>query len=85
LSNTIEQHRAHAADYFELRDQVAVVTGASSGLGHHFAHTLAAAGCKVALLARRIERLDELQHNIEVQGGQALALQAHVSQQDRFC
>lgn len=69
-----------ADNYFELQDKVAVVTGASSGLGRHFAEVLAAAGCKVALLARRIDRLEDLCQTIESQGGQALALQVDVCQ-----
>ena len=80
MSDINDQQGPCAADYFALHNKVAVVTGASSGLGHHFAHTLAAAGCKVALLARRVDRLEELRHKIEAQGGQAVALQADVSQ-----
>ncbi|MFN2376328.1 MAG: SDR family NAD(P)-dependent oxidoreductase, partial [Candidatus Binatia bacterium] len=45
---------------FGLRGKVAVVTGASSGLGIEFADTLACAGADVALLARRGDRLEEV-------------------------
>src|SRR5436190_9806719 len=45
---------------FRLDDQVAVVTGASSGLGERFARVLHAAGATVVLTARRKERLDAL-------------------------
>ena len=45
---------------FSLEGRVAVVTGASSGIGAHLASTLARAGCAVALAARRKERLDAL-------------------------
>lgn len=45
---------------FDLSGQVAVVTGASSGLGHHFAKLLARHGAAVALAARRVDRLDAL-------------------------
>ena len=43
-----------------LSDRVAIVTGASSGLGAHFASVLAAAGARVVAAARRLERLEEL-------------------------
>ncbi|MCH9046434.1 MAG: SDR family NAD(P)-dependent oxidoreductase, partial [SAR324 cluster bacterium] len=45
---------------FFLADKVAIITGASSGLGRHFAVALARAGAKVALGARRVERLQEV-------------------------
>jgi len=43
-----------------LEGKVALVTGASSGLGARFAHILARAGAKVVLASRRVERLKEL-------------------------
>ena len=57
---------------FDLTDKVAVVTGASSGLGRRFATTLAAAGAKVAVAARRVDRLSELAREIEAASGRAL-------------
>lgn len=53
----------------DLTGQVALVTGASSGLGHRFARTLAAAGARVVATARRYERLEQLAKLIESDGG----------------
>ena len=57
---------------FDLAGQVALVTGASSGIGRHLALLLAAAGAKVALAARRTDLLAELAQGIEAEGGSAL-------------
>ena len=54
-----------------LEGKVALVTGASSGLGARFAHILARAGAKVVLASRRVERLKELRAEIEATGGAA--------------
>lgn len=63
----------------DLSGRTALVTGASSGLGRHFARTLARAGAKVALAARRADRLAELQREIEGGGGQAAAFSLDVT------
>jgi len=55
----------------DLSGRVALVTGASSGLGMQFAKTLARAGAGVVLAARRIERLKTLRAEIEADGGDA--------------
>jgi NADP-dependent 3-hydroxy acid dehydrogenase YdfG len=62
-----------------LTGTVALVTGASSGIGAATARTLAAQGSAVALLARRADRLDELKTQIESAGGTALVTQADVT------
>jgi NAD(P)-dependent dehydrogenase (short-subunit alcohol dehydrogenase family) len=56
---------------FSLAGKTALVTGASSGLGHHFAQTLSGAGAKVVLAARRVDRLAALAETIRSTGGQA--------------
>lgn len=58
---------------FALDGRAAVVTGASSGLGAHMAATLARAGCKVALAARRKERLDAVAEAIAADNANATA------------
>jgi NAD(P)-dependent dehydrogenase (short-subunit alcohol dehydrogenase family) len=55
----------------ELTDQVALVTGATSGLGRRFAITLGAAGASVVASGRRADRLDEVVAEIRANGGQA--------------
>jgi NAD(P)-dependent dehydrogenase (short-subunit alcohol dehydrogenase family) len=57
-----------------LAGSVALVTGASSGLGHHFAQVLSRAGAAVALAARRVERLEQLAKTIEQAGGRPLVV-----------
>ncbi|HPA89407.1 MAG TPA: SDR family oxidoreductase [Quisquiliibacterium sp.] len=56
---------------FDLGGKVALVTGASSGLGTRFARVLAANGAQVVLASRRVERLKELRAEIEAAGGAA--------------
>ena len=67
-----------AADIFDLTGRVALVTGASSGLGQRFAEVLAANGAAVALVARRPDRLEALKRKIEAGGGRAVAIEADV-------
>ena len=64
-----------------LEGTAALVTGASSGIGEATAKSLAAHGAKVALVARRKDRLDTLKSEIESAGGTALALEADVTEQ----
>jgi NAD(P)-dependent dehydrogenase (short-subunit alcohol dehydrogenase family) len=67
---------------FGIAGQVALVTGASSGIGRHFAALLATAGVKVALAARRVERLAELAREIAAAGGQSLPIACDVTRSD---
>jgi 3-oxoacyl-[acyl-carrier protein] reductase len=67
-----------AAQIFDLHGKVALVTGASSGLGARFAEVLAEYGAAVALVARRAERLSALKATIEQAGGKAIAVEADV-------
>jgi len=66
---------------FDITGQVALVTGASSGIGWHFAEVLAAAGAKVAAAARRADRLDDLARDIKAAGGECLPVSCDVTQQ----
>lgn len=66
-------------DIFSLKDDVALVTGASSGLGRHFARTLADAGAAVACAARRTDLLESLVAEIAADGGTAAAVELDVT------
>jgi NAD(P)-dependent dehydrogenase (short-subunit alcohol dehydrogenase family) len=67
---------------FDLTGKVALVTGASSGLGVHFARTLAAAGASVAIAARRADRLASLQAELQSAGAKAVAVELDVQSGD---
>lgn len=68
-----------ASELFDLTGRVALVTGASSGLGVQFARALADNGASVALVARRADRLTALRDEIEARGGRAVAIEADVT------
>src|SRR5204863_290812 len=62
-----------------LSGKVALVTGASSGIGEATALALAAEGARVVLAARRVKRLDDLADRIRQSGGEALPIEADVT------
>ncbi len=68
-----------AIDTFRLDGRLALVTGASSGLGRHFARTLAEAGARVAVAARRADRLASLVDELRGQGRDAFAVPMDVT------
>ena len=67
-----------------LRGVVTIVTGASSGFGWVIAKTLAAEGALVGLVARRRDRLEALQAEIEGAGGNALVCPADISSEQEI-
>jgi NAD(P)-dependent dehydrogenase (short-subunit alcohol dehydrogenase family) len=69
-------------DRFRLDGKVAVVTGASSGLGTAFAKGLAEAGADVVICARRTDRLESVRGDVEALGRRCLAVTADVSNPD---
>ena len=78
-ASVYNRFRMKAADMFSLKGRVALVTGASSGLGVQFAKALADNGAAVALVARRADRLKSLKDEIEGKGGRAVAIEADVT------
>jgi NAD(P)-dependent dehydrogenase (short-subunit alcohol dehydrogenase family) len=66
-------------DRFRLDGKVAIVTGASSGLGVAFAVALAEAGADVALAARRVDRLEQTRELVEATGRRAITVATDVS------
>ena len=66
----------------DLSGRVALVTGASSGLGARFAEVLASQGAAVVLAARRLDRLEALADKIRASGGKALAVQMDATDAD---
>ena len=64
---------------FDLSGKIALVTGASGGLGRHFAGVLAAAGATVAVCARRMDKVTETVAGIESAGGRAFGVEMDVT------
>lgn len=73
---------AFVSQLFELSGQRVLVTGASSGLGLHFARTLAAAGARVAVAARRVDRLGDLVGELNAAGHDARAYALDVTSRE---
>ena len=66
-------------DQFSMTDKTVVITGASSGFGHHFAGVLAAAGANLVLGARRVDKLNQRVTEIASAGGKAVAVELDVN------
>ncbi|WP_246065931.1 SDR family NAD(P)-dependent oxidoreductase [Limnobacter alexandrii] len=66
-------------DLFSMQGKLVLVTGASSGLGKHFAHVLVQAGATVLLSARSVDKLQQVLAQIQAEGGKAFAVAMDVS------
>tara|TARA_Y100001970_G_scaffold294213_1_gene448606 strand:- start:5770 stop:6549 length:780 start_codon:yes stop_codon:yes gene_type:complete len=66
----------------DLSDQVTLVTGASSGLGYRFSKVLAKCGAKVALSARRIDKLENLEREIKDEGGECTVVPINMTDRE---
>ena len=64
---------------FNLKDRVVVITGASSGLGKQMSYAFAEQGADIVLLARRIEKLEELKKELEEKGAKVLPIKCDVT------
>jgi len=69
---------------FDLKGKVALVTGASSGLGVQFAKALANQGADIAITARRVEKLEQVKREIESIGVKCFMIQCDVSKTDQI-
>ncbi|MGQ0622460.1 MAG: SDR family NAD(P)-dependent oxidoreductase [Panacagrimonas sp.] len=70
------------AELFSMKGKVALVTGAASGMGERFSHTLAGAGAKVICAARRTDRIETVAASINAAGGKAVAVQLDIGSTD---
>jgi len=73
---------SNVAELFDLRGRVAIVTGASSGLGEGFARTLVDAGATVVAAARRLDRLEVLAKELDGPGGRVVPVACDVTSAD---
>jgi gluconate 5-dehydrogenase len=69
-------------DLFRLDGKTAIVTGGGRGLGRYMAEALSDAGANLVLCSRKLEPLEEVRDEIEARGGEALALQCDVTEQE---
>ena len=67
----------------QLQDKVAIVTGASNGIGRGIAEVFASEGAKTVLVARRADVLDDVAAGIRAKGGEALPVPTDVTQEDQ--
>src|SRR5579875_3061213 len=66
----------------DLKEKTAIVTGASSGIGEATAYALADKGVKVALVARRKDRLDEIAKKLDKSGSECVVIEADVTDKE---
>ncbi len=71
-----------ALDRFSLEGHTVMLTGAGSGMGRHFAHTLSDAGAKVICAARRTELIESVAAEVNAKGGQAVAVALDIGDTD---
>ncbi len=69
---------------FDLSGKVAIVTGASKGIGRNIAEGLAQYGCKVVVSSRNQESVDEVAHGIKNKGYEAIGIACHVGREDQI-
>lgn len=72
------------SDLFSLKGKVAIVTGASSGLGVQFSLALARQGANLAIVARREDKLEEVKKQVEALGVECIALKCDVNNNDEI-
>ncbi|SFR62445.1 NAD(P)-dependent dehydrogenase, short-chain alcohol dehydrogenase family [Marinobacter daqiaonensis] len=72
----------HPLDAFSLKGKTVMVTGASSGLGAHFAEVCSQVGARVVVGARRVEKLEKLAESIRNTGGEVLPVAMDVTSRD---
>ena len=69
---------------FDLKNKVAVITGASSGLGRQMAKSFASQWANLVILARRIERLEELKNELEQEDVKVLPIKCDVTKTEEI-